>query len=129
MLSLNATVNADWFNANAVYVGYCDGGSFAGHVDAPLRVGNATLFLRGRAVFDAVLADLQVRGERERRAMLLEAQRVRPPPQPRMAGATDVVLKGCSAGGLATYIHAERLYAFGQGIPGVQVRGGFPPLI
>lgn len=61
MLSPNASVNADWYNANAVYVGYCDGGSFSGLVGAPLRVGNGTLFLRGRAVFDALLADLQAR--------------------------------------------------------------------
>lgn len=98
-LSLNASVNPDWYNANAVFVGYCDGGSFSGHVDAPVDLGNGTqLYLRGRLVLDAILADLQ----------------------PRMGGATDVVVKGCSAGGLATFIHAERLDAFARAISGVE---------
>ena len=99
-LSLNASVNPDWYDANAVFVGYCDGGSFAGHRDAPLPAGpNGTLlYLRGRLILDALLEDLR----------------------PRMAGALDVVIKGCSAGGLATYIHAARLSAFGWSIPGVQ---------
>ena len=79
-----------------------DGGSFAGRVDAPLLVGNATVFLRGRYILDAIFAALV----------------------PSTAGATDVVLKGCSAGGQAAFIHANRLAALFEGVPRVAVVPG-----
>ncbi|CAI5954397.1 unnamed protein product [Closterium sp. NIES-64] len=37
MLSNNRTVNPDFYNWNAVYFIYCDGGSFSGHQDQPVR--------------------------------------------------------------------------------------------
>ena len=51
-------------------------------------VGNQTIYYRGRAILDAEIASLlQDRG---------------------MSQATDVVVSGCSAGGLATYLHCDK---------------------
>ena len=76
---------------------YCDGWSFSGNVDAPQTatvtnrssktVSNVTVWLRGRVVLDAVIDDLLgVRG---------------------MRMATDVVVGGCSAGGMAVYLNCD----------------------
>ena len=102
MMSRNASVNPSWHNANFVWVGYCDGGSFSGDVEHPVSVGNDTIYLRGRRNFDALFADLV----------------------PLTAGATDVVVKGCSAGGQAAYIHANRIAALFSGVPRVSVMPG-----
>ncbi|CAI5972693.1 unnamed protein product [Closterium sp. NIES-65] len=37
MLSANRSVNPDFYNWNAIYFIYCDGGSFSGDVDAPVH--------------------------------------------------------------------------------------------
>jgi O-palmitoleoyl-L-serine hydrolase len=88
LLSENSTVNPLFHNANRVFVNYCDGGSFAGSVDEAVAVNASTkVYFRGRYILDAVLDEL---------APLLAA-----------SNATEVILKGCSAGGLAQYMHAD----------------------
>ena len=80
-------------NWNYVFIRYCDGWSFAGNVEEPQTAtitnhttkvtSNVTVWLRGRAILDAVITDLiTVRG---------------------MQTATNVVVGGCSAGGMAVY--------------------------
>jgi hypothetical protein len=75
-------------NWNYIFIRYCDGWSFAGNVDKPQiaqktnktthKVTNVTVNIRGRAVLDAVIADLlEVRG---------------------MKAATNLVVGGCSVG-------------------------------
>ena len=56
ILSANPWVNPRFHNWNAVYVVYCDGGSFTGWARAPVRV-NRTLSLHfhGAKIFDAVI--------------------------------------------------------------------------
>lgn len=87
IFSRNCTVNPVFCNASAVHMNYADGASFAGHRDAPINVSGKLIYFRGRDILDATLdALLHVEG---------------------MASATVVVLKGCSAGGLATILHED----------------------
>ena len=88
LFSSNATVNPLFHDANKVYFIYCDGASFAGMVDAPIDAGgNETIYARGRYILDALFGTLAARHG--------------------LAGATDYVSNGNSAGGLATYLHAD----------------------
>lgn len=87
LLSDDETVNPDFHDWNMVFVHYCDGSSYSGGASATVAVGNATLHFRGRACLSAVVA------------ALLEDEG--------MSGASDVVLSGGSAGGLAVYYHAD----------------------
>ena len=71
-------------------------------MDAPVQVGNLTLYYRGRYILDAIFKDLL----------------------PKTAGATDVVLKGCSAGGQAAFIHANFLASLFSHVPRFSVVPG-----
>ena len=92
--SLETNPMANW---NYVFIRYCDGWSFAGGMDEPQVaqvtnqstkvVSNVTVWLRGRAILDAVIDDLL--GERG------------------MQAATHVVVGGCSAGGMAVYLNCD----------------------
>jgi hypothetical protein len=74
------------WNWTKVYLPYCDGGSQTGDVDAPVAVGSSTIFYRGHRILRAVQDYLA---------------------STTLKGATDIVVSGCSAGGLATYLHAD----------------------
>jgi len=65
---------------------YCDGGSFSG--DSEYRNGSSVLYFRGQRIWDAIITDLLQRG---------------------LAKAENVLLSGCSAGGLATFFHCDSL--------------------
>lgn len=82
-LKLSVSVCQNW---TKVYLKYCDGSSQTGDVAAPVHVGNGTIFYRGHRILRAVLSYLSSTW---------------------LAGATDVVVSGCSAGGLSTYLHAD----------------------
>lgn len=70
-----------------MFVEYCDGTSYTGNRDTPVHVGNETIYYRGRRVLDAIIDSwLDDEG---------------------MASASQVIMSGTSAGGLATYLHAE----------------------
>ena len=73
---------------------YVDGGSFSGNRSAPVLdpATNRTLYFRGKRILRAVLLDLLTKRG--------------------MAAATDVVLSGCSAGGLAVYLQADYVASF-----------------
>jgi hypothetical protein len=79
-------------HAYVVYAKYCDGSSFTGNVSEPVPVTvNASystrIFYRGRRVLDALFDELfRSRG---------------------LDGATELLLAGCSAGALTTYVHAD----------------------
>jgi hypothetical protein len=75
--------------ANRVLLKYCDGGSFAGHLDEPLVVDGTPLMVRGKLVMDALFG-----------ALLADEG---------MAGATEVLVTGESAGGLAAFLHADHV--------------------
>lgn len=70
----------------------CDGGSFANSLDAPLSDGNGgLLYFRGALIFNETITRLLALG---------------------MSDAREIILKGCSAGGLATFIHASFFHAW-----------------
>lgn len=91
-LSDNAQSNPDFYDWNMVYIMYCDGASFSGNVDAPVPWNSTTtIYFRGWKILNAVLESLLDAG---------------------MKDASEVILTGCSAGGLATYIHADYVAGF-----------------
>eukprot|EP00930_Biecheleria_cincta_P023856 TRINITY_DN17153_c0_g1_i2.p1 TRINITY_DN17153_c0_g1~~TRINITY_DN17153_c0_g1_i2.p1 ORF type:complete len:399 (-),score=37.83 TRINITY_DN17153_c0_g1_i2:326-1522(-) len=86
LFSNDSTVNPDFHNWNKVFARYCDGGSRAGNVPGPVKVGNSTIFFRGGLILDALLDDLLRRG---------------------LSEASDAIVGGCSAGGLTVWLHLD----------------------
>eukprot|EP01059_Diplonema_ambulator_P001593 TRINITY_DN11361_c0_g1_i1.p1 TRINITY_DN11361_c0_g1~~TRINITY_DN11361_c0_g1_i1.p1 ORF type:complete len:430 (+),score=71.67 TRINITY_DN11361_c0_g1_i1:50-1291(+) len=87
VMSSDCGVNPDFCNFNMVMFAYCDGNSFSGNTDSPVIYKNTKLYFRGKRILDAVLATLSTKYN--------------------LHAATEVILAGCSAGGLATYLHTE----------------------
>ena len=83
-----------------VYLKYLDGNSFSGMRDGPVMFNNGTaevpLYFRGRAIIDAVIDSLK------RNVMNAPTS---------ITAAHHIVETGCSAGGLATYLHADYVAA------------------
>lgn len=77
--------NPDFYNWNRVYVRYCDGASFSGDAEGQAQDGT-TLHFKGLRIYEAVIDELMGKG---------------------LANATQVLLTGCSAGGLATILHCD----------------------
>ena len=93
VLSSDPAINPDFFSWNAAFLHYCDGASFGSNRRDPINVtkdGQPTqIWMRGRANFDALIDTLQsVHG---------------------MASATEIVLSGGSAGGLAVFYNLDHL--------------------
>ena len=94
ILGASAEINPDFYTWNAVFMHYCDGASFGGlrsnPIDVKTREGApAKMYMRGRANFDALIRTL------------LEDEG--------MSKATEVILSGGSAGGLATFYNLDHL--------------------
>ena len=89
-LSDSATINPEFHDASHVFVKYCDGASFAGNSD--LETHGMTLFFRGRRILASVLSHLQ-------QAKYGLGASV----------GTELLLAGCSAGGLAVILNADRV--------------------
>ena len=88
LLSSNETVNPTFWGATKVWIGYCSGDSFAGALAAPFPVNaTASVLFRGSAILRATIADLAARHG--------------------LARADAVLLKGCSAGGVAVFYNAD----------------------
>uniref|UniRef100_A0ACD5WK60 Uncharacterized protein n=1 Tax=Avena sativa TaxID=4498 RepID=A0ACD5WK60_AVESA len=77
--------NPDFYNWNKVYVRYCDGASFSGDAEAHAQDGTM-LHFRGLRIYEAVIHELMEKG---------------------LANATQALLTGCSAGGLAAMLHCD----------------------
>ncbi|XP_008654629.1 pectin acetylesterase 5-like isoform X1 [Zea mays] len=89
ILSDDKSQNPDFYNWNKVKIRYCDGASFSGDVKDELQNGTR-FFFRGQRIWEAVMNELVVKGLRN---------------------AKQAFLTGCSAGGLATYIHCDSFRA------------------
>lgn len=92
MTSADCKVNPAFCTWTIVYMFYCDGTSFSGDREAPVEVPGAKvspIFFRGKRIMDANIADLLAHRD--------------------LGDASRVVLSGHSAGGLATYLHADYL--------------------
>jgi len=97
-LSDDAAINPDFYNWNLAFLGYCDGSFFTGNRPNPVNYNNRNLYFRGRRLLDAIISDL-----------LRNAA---------MDNALEVIVTGCSAGGVATYIHLDHVRAaIPQNIP------------
>jgi len=79
-------VNSLMYNWNKVFLAYCDGGSFAGNNQTVTSYNGASLYFRGFRNLNAYQQDLWSRN---------------------LNKAVHVVISGCSAGGLATYLHLD----------------------
>ncbi|XP_062153496.1 pectin acetylesterase 9 [Alnus glutinosa] len=86
ILSNNASLNPDFYNWNRVKLRYCDGASFAG--DATFDNGTSLLYFRGQKIWEAIILDLLPKG---------------------LGRARKALLSGCSAGGLASFLHCDNL--------------------
>ncbi|KAJ7335956.1 hypothetical protein OS493_013319 [Desmophyllum pertusum] len=86
LLSNQVKYNPDFYNWTSVFVAYCDGASFTGNREKPLKVKNKLLYFRGRRILDAILDELLRRG---------------------IDNASEIILSGRSAGALAAIIHAD----------------------
>ncbi|RCV25275.1 hypothetical protein SETIT_5G153700v2 [Setaria italica] len=87
IMSSSRAVNPDFYNWNRVKIRYCDGGSFAG--DAYNK--ESGIYFRGQRIWNAVIRHLLSMG---------------------MSSADQVLLTGCSSGGLAVVLHCDQLRAF-----------------
>ncbi|XP_011408782.2 PREDICTED: pectin acetylesterase 5-like [Amphimedon queenslandica] len=96
MFSDSKEKNPDFYNWNMAQVQYCDGASFAGYVEKPVNVHGTDLYFRGFKILQAIIHLLMSKG---------------------MKNAQEFILTGCSAGGLATYLHAD------------YIRSLFPPSV
>lgn len=86
ILSSSSSVNPYFYNWNRVLVRYCDGGSFSGNADVPMLSQSQLLYYRGQRIWKVIMANLLARG---------------------MNVATQALLSGESAGGLASLIHCN----------------------
>lgn len=75
----------DW---NKVQLIYCDGGSFSGRNQTTTTVAGKELHFKGNFILEAVIATLKE--------------------EYGLGSASDVVISGGSAGGLATYLHVDQ---------------------
>ncbi|RLN30166.1 pectin acetylesterase 5-like [Panicum miliaceum] len=89
ILSDDKSQNPDFYNWNKVKIRYCDGASFSGNVKDELQNGTR-FFFRGQRIWETVMNELVFKGLRN---------------------AKQAFLTGCSAGGLATYIHCDAFRA------------------
>jgi hypothetical protein len=89
MLSNDPAQNPHLANWTKIFVAYCDGSSYASDILDPVVVGSQTIYYRGSYILDAVFTDLFVKHG--------------------LAASKTFVVAGCSAGGLASYIHVDDL--------------------
>eukprot|EP01084_Bolivina_argentea_P206409 352430_1 len=94
-MSTSKTTNPLAYNWNTVYIKYCDGGAHGGDNSTTVKAGKYELHFRGRRNMKAVFAEL------------IKTYK--------FGSATDVLVSGCSAGGVAVYEHA--LYILQNYVP------------
>jgi hypothetical protein len=90
LLSSDCSQNPDFCNFNRVWMVYCDGNSFSGNREEPVVVNEKPLYFRGRRIIDETLSALKANFG--------------------LGNAENVMLTGCSAGGLATYLHTDYVH-------------------
>ena len=107
VLSPNCTENPDFCDFNVMHFMYCDGSSYSGARQSTLTVGNTSLWFRGAMI---------------RKAMLdYSAKHLN------LTAATDVLLSGGSAGGLATFLHMDSIGDYlRSAAPGLTRYGALP---
>jgi len=89
VLSEDPSENPDFYTWNHVMIAYCDGASFTGTADDPDEVGGTKIYYRGYRILEAAIEDLMKKHGLNK--------------------ATQVLVAGSSAGGLAAFIHADQI--------------------
>lgn len=89
IFNADSSVNPEWAGANHVYMRYCDGASFSGDRNDVVNTTGTPLYFRGFRILQAILDNL------------LDDKTYG------LSSATDVMLSGCSAGGLSVLLHAD----------------------
>ena len=111
-MAADCDVSPTFCNANKVYMKYCDGDSFSGARDEPMVVeGGAVspIYFRGHAILMETLETLVSNTTFG------------------MGTATELVLSGCSAGGLATYLHVDLVGEWAEAkLPKLEKYGAIP---
>ncbi|GJP44942.1 hypothetical protein CLOM_g4340 [Closterium sp. NIES-68] len=103
MLSPDPSINPDFHNWNAVFLPYCDGGSFSGDLEEPIHFNGVPLYLRGRRVADVLLKHLMDRLG--------------------LHTANRVLVAGTSAGAVAALLHCDRIRSTLEAVsPSISVR-------
>ena len=98
IMSANCKVNPDFCNFHRVYMKYCDGDSFSGNRDEAVVVKGKPLYFRGHRILNAILQTLVA--------------------DYGLGNAKEMLLTGCSAGGLSTYLHADYVHDWMNSITG-----------
>jgi hypothetical protein len=83
------SINPYAFDWNAVLLRYCDGASWIGNMKDPVSYKNQDLWFRGKSNLEAVFASLVKHHG--------------------LGDATEVLIGGDSAGGLATFLHIDTM--------------------
>eukprot|EP01084_Bolivina_argentea_P105426 188781_1 len=86
-MSTDSSINPLSYNWNVVLVKYCDGSSYNSNNETTVTVGDLTLHFRGWRILNGLFKQLQA--------------------EYKLKSATDVVVGGCSAGGLNLYMHID----------------------
>lgn len=89
---MNGDANNTVGGYNLALVMYCDGSSWSSYREQPIVYNGTSIWMRGRKNLDATLAFLERLGGF-------------------LTTSSDVILTGTSAGGMATYMHAEYVRA------------------
>lgn len=90
-MSTNPNVNPVAYNWNTIFVPYCDGGSFTGNNDTISIANNTKIYFRGFRNLNGVFKELIANYSWG-------------------INTTDVLISGCSAGGLTTWLHSQFIY-------------------
>jgi len=85
--SMDQKINPLMYNWNLAYFKYCDGGSFSGNNETVTPVSGTPLYFRGFRILQGYHEDLSTNHN--------------------LMSGTDFIIMGCSAGGLATYLHVD----------------------
>jgi hypothetical protein len=89
ILSADDTVNPGFSQDHHIFVKYCDGSSFTGEREEQINVRGRDLWFRGRSNLVAVIDTLFSKSEYG------------------LDNATEVIMTGSSAGGLAVYMNLD----------------------
>jgi hypothetical protein len=100
LMSSNTTINPTFWEWNKVFIRYCDGASYSGQRFE--LAGTNNLYFRGRHILDAILTNLvHVQG------LGISKTFASPGIAAYASDKTEVMVSGCSAGGLAVYLHLD----------------------
>ena len=95
-LSTDKSTNPLTYNWNTIYVKYCDGSCYSGNNDTIVKINDTlSLHFTGYRILNSVFEELM--NDNNNKGYNFD-------------NATDLLLSGCSAGGLGTYIHNENIF-------------------